>query len=60
MSSHRVIPHGHACGYSSRLETGRGIGPVNQHMQILVTTTPRGRPEWPLASTGTLIMGNLG
>ena len=65
MSSHGVTPRGHAPGYSSRLVTGRGIGPVSQHMQFPVTTTPvdiqvSGCPDWPLTSTGALIMGNLG
>ena len=65
MSSHGVTPHGHACGYSSRLVTGRGVGLVSQRMQFLVTTTPGddqvgGHPDWPLTGTGALIMGNLG
>ena len=65
MSSHRVTPCGHACGYSSRLVTGRGIGPVSQHTQFPVMTTPgddqvSGHPDQPLTSTGALIMGNLG
>ena len=65
MSSHRVTPHGYACGYSSRLVIGRDAGPVSQHMQFLITMTPGddkvgGHPDWSLTSTGALIMGNLG
>ena len=65
VSSHGVIPCGHACGYSSRLAAGRGVGPVSQHTHFLVTTTLRGdqvsgHPERPLAGIGALITGNLG
>ena len=65
MSSHRVTPCGHVCGYSSRLVTGRGVGPVSQCTQFPVTTTPGddqvgGSPDRPLTGIGALIMGNLG
>ena len=65
MSSHGVTPCGHARGYSSRLVTGRGIGPVSQRTQFPVMTTPGddqvgGHLDWPLPVTGALIMGNLG
>ena len=65
MSSHGVTPHGHACGYSSRLVIGRDAGLVSQHMQFPVMMTPgddkvSGHPDWSLTSTGALIMGNLG
>ena len=65
MGSHKVTPHGHACGYSSRLVAGRCIGPESQHMQFLVTTTPgddwiSGHPNQQLTSKGTLIKGILG
>ena len=65
MSSHGVTPHGHAHGYSSRLVTGRGVGPVSQCTQFPVMTTPGddqvgGRPDRPLTGTGALIMGSLG
>ena len=64
MSSHEVAPRGHACGYSSRLVTGRCIGPESQHTQFPVTMTPgddriSGHPNWPLTSKGTLIKGKL-
>ena len=55
MSSHKVTPHGHAHGYSSRLVTGRCIGPESQCMQFLVMTTAGddwigGCSNWPLTS----------
>ena len=55
MSSHEVTPHGHACGYSGRLVTGRCIGLESQHTQFPVTMTPGddwigGRPNRPLTS----------
>ena len=65
MSSHEVAPHGHACGYSSRLVTGRCVGFESQYEQFPVMTTPGddwidGRPNRPLTSKGTLIKGKLG
>ena len=65
MSSHEVAPCGHACGYSSRLVTGRCIGRESQHTQFPVMTTPgddriSGCPNQPLTSKGTLIKGKLG
>ena len=65
MSSHEVTPCGHACGYSSRLVTGRCIGPESKHTQFPVMMTPEvdwisGHPNWPLTSKGTLIKGILG
>ena len=65
MSSHEVTPHGHAHGYSSRLVTGRCIGPESQHMQFPVKMTLgddwiSGCPNQPLTSKGTLIKGILG
>ena len=65
MSSHEVTTHGHAHGYSSRLVTGRGIGPESQRTCFLVTMTPGGDqigglPNQPLTSTSSLIVGKLG
>ena len=65
MSSHKVTPCGHAHGYSSRLVTGRSVGPESQRTHFPVTTISGGdqvggHPNWPLTSTSTLIVGKLG
>ena len=65
MSSHEVTPRGHAHGYSSRLVTGRCIGPESQPVQFPVTMTPGGQLDWwpskpATDQQGTLIKGILG